>query len=195
MVFAMKATYELSHSYLRTAWGGIAFSTAMFAMSVVALSDIPFGPRLLVAAIVFPLIPLLFLSLSVYLLLAVKRHRLVITETHVESRGVWMTRRIALDDVFAARWRRWGGSGRLVMRAAVGRVAIDLDNYDAGVRRTLIRFFRFRLRHDIQQGWSTYWAVYWRLFDLPDTSDATTDVAEARARAAARTGSFSTASF
>ncbi len=167
------------HSNLWVGWASIAFHVALITALAVTLPDLSSGAQWLGRAFLFS-IPVLFLCGSIYLLVAVKCHRLAVTESHVESQGVWTHRRIALDAVREARWQRVS-LGRLVLKTDDRKLAVAFGNYDADSRRALIRFFHFRLPSDVQQGWEKYWATGWRSFDLPEMSEPRARTADSRA--------------
>ncbi len=125
-------------------------------------------------AFCFSLFSFCLVSVYIWLLLAVKRHRLTVSQSHVEFQGVWKTRRIVLDDVREFRWRKIGSVGRLTLKTSNNKLGVDLGEYGNDASRKLIRYFRFRLPQEIQKNWQPFWKQYWRLFELPDESDSGT---------------------
>ncbi|MEN6458448.1 MAG: hypothetical protein ABFC63_05915 [Thermoguttaceae bacterium] len=163
----MNSTCRYHRNFL---WFGGVYLIAAVAMAtagIVASHDRSISSPLGAAAM-FASFSLLAAAIGVYLILACKRHRLVVTDSCVESQGVWRTRRIAFVDVRTARWR----PSRLTLSTASGKLAIDLSNYGGETQRTLIRFFRLRLPRNAQHGWDAFWRMHWGLFDLPDDSEA-----------------------
>jgi hypothetical protein len=169
----MNITYRLDLKYRRMARVFVVLFALWFGVNV-ACSD--GDPAILAMASV----PLFMLLLSVYLLFISKRHRLSVSNTHVESVGVWWTRRVALDEIVEARWQRFSSAGKLKLKTLTGGVSIDLGDYGNDDAKTLIRFFRFRMPQSIQQNWPTFWAYYWKLFDVSDVSDPVAAAAELR---------------
>ncbi len=162
----MNGTYRFDRRNLWTAWGCIVCSLLMIGAFVVGASTPPHDRRLLFILICGP-VPVLMLCGGIYLLLAIKRCRLVVDEKHLESQGVWTTRRIALDEICSARWRI---SDRLVMKTLESQVSVNFNDFSSDDQRTLVKFFRCRLPREIQHDWESYWSREWRLFDLSDPS-------------------------
>jgi hypothetical protein len=160
--------------------GFVFFSLADVLSIAVAVSEARPDRRVL-AAMFFGACWTPFVLLSLYLLIASLRERLSILGSTVESEGVLTRKRIALDEVTDARWRRYGKAGRLVLRSAWTKVAIDFDTYETPDRRRLILFLREMLPTTIQQGWDTYWTQYWSTFDEPEPAMTDAFAQETRA--------------
>lgn len=113
-------------------------------------------------------LPAPFLAACLYLLLAVQRHRLTVSQSEVESRGILRIKRVSLDEVEAANWPGRGDFNRLVLVGASGEVTIEFRDYDLPARCDLVRFLRHRLPEPVQHGWTAFWEKSWRWFDEPD---------------------------
>jgi cation transport ATPase len=169
----MDRVYHLQRSTLVISLTSLALLSGLGIACIVALADaerpVDDLSWLAVPGIVFVVvIPGFFILLSCYLLFAYFRHSLTIEGGRVLSVGMVRSTCLELDTVLDARWRRYGGYGRLGLRTASEKLAIDFGDYRPEQARELIRFFRHRLPQDIQQGWERYWEFYWRRFDEPD---------------------------
>ena len=102
----MNETYRLPRSQRWNAWGFLVFFTVWIgAIAVLAATETP--TSLPLPGLAFSVsAPLLTWCPCICWLLEIQRHTLVVTDSHVESHGVWTRRRIALDDVREARWQQ-----------------------------------------------------------------------------------------
>jgi hypothetical protein len=105
---------------------------------------------------------------AMVMLLDIRRHRLTVTENVVEACGLFGGKQIPLAEVIEARWRLYSDLGRLVLKTAAGKVAINFSTYPREHAHRLILFFRNRLPKERQVGWEPFWEFYWSRFDTPD---------------------------
>jgi hypothetical protein len=93
-------------------------------------------------------------GLSLWLLLACRRHVLTIRRDGVISQGVVRRREINPSDVVAAQWKT--RAARLDLQGASSKLTIHFATYNRGDRDRLVRHLRAVLPREIQTGWNLF---------------------------------------
>jgi hypothetical protein len=168
MGVTMERVYRVKRGYLYQGLGGVIVCSALLC-TVVPLAfldktcppQMPYGMAAILA---------FFLGISVLLTLCT-RQQLRISDKGVTLKGVFRERTIDFDGLAEVHWGFHGHMSQFVLRSPDARVVVSLMDYSRDESSELIRFFRFRVRQDIQQNWDTFWNFNWPQFDEPDASD------------------------
>jgi hypothetical protein len=97
-----------------------------------------------------------------------------VTDTYVEMHEKNTCCKMAFADVRQARWESKRPKIQLCLESPNGKIVIRFSSYNLPTQHALIRFFRFRLSEDRQQGWEDFWRQTWTWFDMPDKSNPET---------------------
>jgi hypothetical protein len=135
----------------------IFFSTMAIVSVVAAYWNIDGSfARPLLAAIIFGIFWSIFLLLSVWVLLAYFRERLVVDRTTITQHGIFRCKRLCIDDATEIKWRRIPEGGSIVIRTAKRKIKIYFDNFATNQQHELISILHGTFAPDIQQGWSLF---------------------------------------
>jgi Na+-transporting methylmalonyl-CoA/oxaloacetate decarboxylase gamma subunit len=130
------------------------------------------GILIRLAGICFGAFFLFMLAYAIHYILFCIRHRLHVSETSVEHKGIHRIETIDFQDLTEARWRPYDKWGRLILQTSDAKIDIDFSDYPKEHSSELVCFFRRRLPETIQRDWDRYWKRHWSMFDKPDVSDA-----------------------
>jgi hypothetical protein len=93
------------------------------------------------------------------------KSRLFLSETHVESIGVFKRKIIALDAVTRIAWRTRPSGGSIVVRTVDKRIVICFNNYSRSDRKDIVDFFRAKINHELQNGWDGFYKFISRRYE------------------------------
>ncbi len=137
--------------------GAIFFSTMAIASVVAAYWNIDGSfARPLLAANIFGVFWSAMLLLSVWVLLAYFRERLVVDRTTITQHGILRSKSLRIADATEIKWRRIPQGGSIIIRTANRKIKIYFDNFTTNQRDELISFLHDTFAPDIQQGWSLF---------------------------------------
>ncbi len=151
-------SYSLRRHFLIVGLGGTAFFSAMgVASTVAALLNIDGSfDRPVLYATLFASFWFAFVLLGLYLLLAYRFERLYLSESGVETRGVFRKQRVRFDELLSARWRIRPRHGSLVLRSRTGKVTVSFGNYETPDREELVSSLRRACNDVLQTGWDDF---------------------------------------
>jgi hypothetical protein len=91
--------------------------------------------------------------LSVFLIVAYFREKLVLTPLAIAYRGVLRKKLIESDSVACIKWRTWPAGGSLVVQGRFRRITVHLSNFKEDQQVEIIQYFRRCFRTEIQENW------------------------------------------
>lgn len=95
--------------------------------------------------------------LSLWIIIAYFRERLVVEKRTITQRGVLVTRVIQSDEIVAIRWRQQPRGGKVVLYSTSGRsLSIYLSNFTPAERDELINLLHRAAPLERQQGWHDF---------------------------------------
>ncbi|WP_425396976.1 hypothetical protein [Aeoliella sp.] len=155
----MQRSFRLRKDYLHSAiWPGGLFGSVFLASLLASVLD----RELTLAWLALASFWLIFVLIAGYLLLAYYREQLDIDDRSVRKQGVFSTGELLLDSSANLKWRCWPVSGSVVAQLPLGRIAIDLANYERDERVALIDYLRQAVPAEQQTGWEEFcqrWAL------------------------------------
>lgn len=156
----MNATLRLRKSYILK---GAVFTTAFFVIVCVHLAlplvlNLPEGERVAIKVMAWGPCMVVYggmFLMSIYILSAAFRSKVIIQGKHVTDVGVFRQKQFDLTQVTLAKWYK--GRPRLRVSTPAGWVPFDFRVHRTEEARQLIQYFRNGLPPEIQEGWTPEW--------------------------------------
>lgn len=95
-------------------------------------------------------------QLSVWVILAYFRERLLLDGKTVRQDGVIRSRMVDCEKAIRLLWRRWPAGGSIILRSRSEKISIHFHNFRAEECAELVRFFRETFPKEIQENWSRF---------------------------------------
>ncbi len=152
----MNATFRLRRYYRNVGLVCLGFYAGIAVFSSLATLFAFPGESRLYAFLFFSSFWLIMAGISVWVLLAYWRYSLAVRDRHLVEKGVIFNQEIQFSEITEVRWRSTPEGGAIVLKTARSQVKLRFHNFEQAQRLSLIRFFRNKLPHAIQQDWPLF---------------------------------------
>jgi hypothetical protein len=109
-------------------------------------------PRPVLAAIIFAVFWSGFMLLSLWIVAAYFRERLILDSSEIVQHGVFRVRTLEVAEVCRIKWRNRPVGGSIVVRTELEKITIYLNNFTKDERKEIVLFFREIFVDEIQEG-------------------------------------------
>ncbi|MFK7769848.1 MAG: hypothetical protein AB8B55_21750 [Mariniblastus sp.] len=132
----------------------VMFSLLAVAFPITCMLDR--GPTPISAAIFLELICCGFVAMGAYLMIFFDKYRLRIDKHAIKQTGVFSERRIRLENIKSAKWKRRPAGGSLRLNSNEEKMVIEFFHIPQNQKAELIQRLRDAVPGERQSGWSEF---------------------------------------